>query len=249
MAIDIAGAFDRVSHVGLLNKAERVGIGGPLLSWLRDYLSNLCLKVVTGGHASKKYPITAGVPQGSVLGPTHFILFASDIDQCLSHGVKLSSFADDTTVYSLIRPNDNLQEKAASLETTLSNLAAWGQQWRIQFEPTKSQRLILCNARKRPDFPPATFAGEIIADSDHLKLLGVTFDSKLGFQRHIHAVAVKASQRLGFLRRAAWLLVHEGRVAVYKGFIWPILEYAPLQSVSKRFAILGIARGVWRLTV
>eukprot|EP00117_Sycon_ciliatum_P040211 scpid53825/ scgid29586/ Probable RNA-directed DNA polymerase from transposon X-element; Reverse transcriptase len=46
VAIDIAGAFYHVFHVGLLNKAERVGIGGPLLSWLRDYLSNSCLKVV-----------------------------------------------------------------------------------------------------------------------------------------------------------------------------------------------------------
>ena len=52
--------------------------------------------MVTRGHASKKYPITAGAPEGSVLGPALFILFAADIDQCLSHGVTLSSLADDS---------------------------------------------------------------------------------------------------------------------------------------------------------
>ena len=44
---NIAGAFEPVSHVGLLNKAERAGIGGPVYSWLRDYLSNRCQKVET----------------------------------------------------------------------------------------------------------------------------------------------------------------------------------------------------------
>ena len=44
-------------------------------------------------------PITAGVPQGSILGQTPFLLYVSDLDQCLSPETRLSLFADDTTLY------------------------------------------------------------------------------------------------------------------------------------------------------
>ena len=84
IAVDIAGVFDRVSHTGLLYKAERAGIRGTLLTWLQDYLHSRQLKVVVSGQASSAQPITAGVPQGSILGPTSFLIYVSDIDQCLT---------------------------------------------------------------------------------------------------------------------------------------------------------------------
>ena len=61
-----------------------------------------------------------------------------------------------------------------------------------------------------------------------MKLLGVTFDSKLSFRQHLHAVSTRACQRLGFLRKASHVLDHRGRLCAYKGFVRPVLEYAPL---------------------
>ena len=72
LAIDIAGAFDRVSHADLLHEVESMGIAGQLLTWLTDYLSGRRLQVVVGGQHSATFPIRAGVPQGSILGPTLF---------------------------------------------------------------------------------------------------------------------------------------------------------------------------------
>jgi hypothetical protein len=37
---DISKAFDRVWHIGLLKKLESIGIQSPLLSWIKNYLSN-----------------------------------------------------------------------------------------------------------------------------------------------------------------------------------------------------------------
>ena len=74
LAIDIAGAFDRVSHAGLIHKVASMGIAGQLLTWLSDYLSGRRLQVVVGGQHSATFPIRAGVPQGSILGPTLFLL-------------------------------------------------------------------------------------------------------------------------------------------------------------------------------
>ena len=76
--------------------------------------------------------------------------------------------------------------------------------------------------------PPVTFGGEALQETDTLKLLGVRLDPTLSYRAHTRSVALRASQRLGFLRKAASILDDHGRVTVYKGFVRPLLEYAPL---------------------
>lgn len=232
LAVDIAGAFDRVSHTGILHKAQQAGVEGALLRWLTDYLQNRSLKVVVGGQTSQPYAISAGVPQGSLLGPTMFLLYVSDIDSCLTRGTKLSSFADDTTLYSLVRAVPGIPGACASLQTALSNLYNWGRRWRVRFEPGKSQRLLLSHHRTAVATPAVLFGDTPVPEVDLLKLLGVTFDSTLSFRPHLHNVAVRGNQRLSFLRRASRVLDHEGRLSVYKGFVRPVLEYAPLVWLS-----------------
>ena len=63
LAADIAGAFDKVSHKGVLYKASSYGISGQLFSRLQNYLSDRRIKAVISGYESPLYPITAGVPQ------------------------------------------------------------------------------------------------------------------------------------------------------------------------------------------
>merc|ERR1711965_322758 len=65
LAADIAGAFDKVSHLGVLHKAEACGLSGPLLAWLRSYLSDRTLRAILNGFASDAFGVAAGVPQGS----------------------------------------------------------------------------------------------------------------------------------------------------------------------------------------
>ena len=75
--------------------------------------------------------------------------------------------------------------------------------------------------------PDLTFDGTILQHSDSIKLLGVTFDTHLSYRNHLRAVALRANQRIGFFRKASRVLNRQGRIATYKGFIRPLLEYAP----------------------
>jgi len=68
-------SFDRIDHSILLAKLKYYGIRGKTLSWFTDYLKNRKLFVVFADIQSEKKLITHGVPQGSILGPTLFILW------------------------------------------------------------------------------------------------------------------------------------------------------------------------------
>ena len=75
VALDISKAFDRVWHGGLLHKLKFYGISGQVFGLLSSFLSNRQLRVVLDGKPSQEYPVNAGVPQGSILGPTPFLLY------------------------------------------------------------------------------------------------------------------------------------------------------------------------------
>ena len=74
VALDISKAFDRVWHAGLLHKLKSYGISGQIFGLISSFLSNRQLQVVLNGKSSQEYPVNAGVLQGSILGPTLFLV-------------------------------------------------------------------------------------------------------------------------------------------------------------------------------
>ena len=75
VALDISKAFDRVWHKALLSKLPSYGFYPALCSFLSSFLSGRSIAAVVDGHCSTPKPINSGVPQGSVLSPTLFLLF------------------------------------------------------------------------------------------------------------------------------------------------------------------------------
>ena len=72
MTLDIFKAFGKVCQAGLLHKLQSYGISGQIFDLISPFLSNRWLRVVLNGTFSQEHPVNAGVPQGSILGPTFF---------------------------------------------------------------------------------------------------------------------------------------------------------------------------------
>ena len=98
VALDISKAFDRVWHAGLLHKLKSYGISGKIFGLISSFLISRRLRVVLDGKSSQEYPVNAGVPQGSILGPTLFLLYINDLPNDVICNIDI--YADDTTLYS-----------------------------------------------------------------------------------------------------------------------------------------------------
>ena len=98
VALDISKAFDRVWHAGLLHKLKSYGNSGEIFGLISSFISNRRLRVVLDEKSSQENPVNAGVPQGSILGPTLFLLYINDLPDDVICNIAI--YADDTTLYS-----------------------------------------------------------------------------------------------------------------------------------------------------
>ena len=96
--IDLKKAFDTVDHSILVTKHDHYGIRGVAKQWLSSYLENRKQYVCFNGTDSGFLPITCGVPQDSILGPTLFLLY---VNALCNVSTRLTSilFADDTSCF------------------------------------------------------------------------------------------------------------------------------------------------------
>ena len=93
-------------------------------------------------------------------------------------------------------------------------------------------RMTITRHRHQWPIPAASFGGLNIDETATIKLLGVVFDKSMSFRNHLRSVAMRAAQRLGFLRKACRVLDNSGRLTAYtKGSSDPSWSTAPLHGV------------------
>ena len=216
--LDFAKAFDKVPHKRLLLKLEAHGISGNVLGWIQSWLAGRTQRVVLNGQASEWMPVSSGVPQGSVLGPTCFVVFINDIDEVvdLVSGF-ISKFADDTKYGRVIRS----EEDRVEMQRDIDRLLAWADKWQMEFNSKKCKVMHL--GRSNPSYtycmggyaPGGTILEEVTQEKD----LGVIVSNNLKPSLQCAKAVKKANSVLGQMRRSFYYRDKSVWVKMYKTFV------------------------------
>ena len=205
-------------HRKLLRKLDNYGIRGNTWKWVSAFLSNRTQQVVLDGEVSSQIPVVSGVPQGSVLGPSLFLIFINDLPASVTSKTRL--FADDCILYRHITE----QNDCIILQSDLNNLATWENTWGMQFHPQKCNSLIISKSRTlfKHNY---TLKGHILESVETAKYLGITLSTNMSWEPHINNITAKANKILGFLKRNLQVKQEDTKSLAYKALVRSSLEY------------------------
>ena len=103
-------------------------------------------------------------------------------------------------------------------------VSEWCDLWGVKLNTSKTKTMIVSRSRTmHPKSPALAIGGTLLKESNDLVILGVTFDSKMTFEKHLRSVSRAASQRLGILKKS-WQVLHD-RLLLGRGLDLPILKH------------------------
>ena len=210
----------RVWHKGLLFKVKAYGINGALLNWISDYWNNRKQKVVIKSCHSNTKLITAGVPQGSVLGPLYFLIYVNDISDRLLSLTRL--FADDS---SLFYSASSIQDIEGIINYDLRIIGNWAAQWLIKFNPLKTVAELF-TLKHVYSFPHLVFENTQIKFVENHKHLVLTLSNTGKWNCHIDNIAKASSKILGIMSQLKYTLSRAALNQIYFSYVLPVLEYS-----------------------
>ena len=166
------------------------------------------------------YFVSAGVPQGSVLGPLLFLVYINDITSVVQHS-KVRLYADDTCLYNIVK---DPAVTADEINEDLKNISEWAKKWLIDFNALKTKSLIISN-KKTTHHPNVLFNDIVIEEVTSHKHLGMTISSTLKWKTHFDGIISKSRKRLQTLKYIKYKVSRKTLEILYNMFVLPILDY------------------------
>ena len=231
--LDVSQPFDRVWHQALIYKMAQT-LPENYCRLLTSYLPLRTFGVAHEDSLSSFYPITAGVPQGSVLGPLLYLLYTADIPT--TENTVLDMFADDT----VIMATDTVQEKATGkLQIALNNINQWTRDWKIKLNGAKSTHVVY-TLRHKNRHQQLFINNIIIPQAESAKYLGLHLDGRLNWKNYVRQKAMQTRQKVHDMY---WLIGRKSKLSLKsKKLIYQSIK----NPMDVRYTALGMHQRIKR---
>ncbi|XP_065681547.1 uncharacterized protein LOC136095197 [Hydra vulgaris] len=222
--LDFAKAFDKVSHRRLIHKLKAYGINGNVGKWIESFLTSRKQRTVLGNHSSDWTDVLSGVLQGSVLGPTLFIIYINDLTDNLKLVHKI--YADDTKLLQEIRPEFH-DADCLILQNDLNIISEWSKEWLMELNVAKCKVMHFGHGNINHDYVMNDGnTSLIIAATDIERDLGIFLSNDLKWNQHIQVATRRANMILGLLKKTFRSRDIRLWGKLYTTYVRPHLEFA-----------------------
>ena len=196
--LDLSAAFDLVDSKILVEKLKIYGLDEEFTDWVTSYLTDRRQAVWIDHVLSGWLDVTVGVPQGSILGPLMFIIFANDLPHSLT--CQLDTYADDSTLTSTKQTVDELNDE---MNENCALVSEWMWQNQLCLNADKTHLMVTGTSQrmKRMNIPEGL---NIVMDGFNLSeseehseyLLGVHIQADLKWTKQVDELKSKLKTRL-----------------------------------------------------
>jgi len=214
--LDFAKAFDKVPYQRLFKKLAAHGIGGKILEWIQNWLTDRKQKVGIKKTYSDWQDVRSGVPQGSVLGPLLFLIYINDLDDGVIS--KLGKFADDTKIGRGV----NNENEIETLRNDLKKIFQWSIDWQMLFNIDKCTVMHMGKHNKESEYK---MGDSVLKKSQRERDLGVIIDNNGKCSEQCVSAVKRANAVLGMIKRNINFKSKNIMVKLYKSLVRPQLEY------------------------
>lgn len=231
VSLDFAKAFDTAWQAAILRKMTTLGFDRIITRMVADFLENRAFSVRIGDSLSDERAVTAGVPQGSILGPVLYNILLSDIP-LPPEGDLLLIYADDILVAANGARASGVNKR---LNSYLRTLNEYFEKWTIGLNASKSTGIIFRGSggsvfpNARGYIPKLTIGESAIEICETMKYLGIVFDERLSFIKHVDYVLCKVKRTFSAYHKVLGRrngLSTDVRLLVYRQVIRPMMAYA-----------------------
>uniref|UniRef100_A0A803SSM3 Reverse transcriptase domain-containing protein n=1 Tax=Anolis carolinensis TaxID=28377 RepID=A0A803SSM3_ANOCA len=234
--LDISAAFDTIDHGILLGRLSGMGLGGTVLQSFLDGRSQM---VKLGDTCSDPWPLSCGVPQGSILYPMLFNIYKKPLGEVIrGFGVRCHLYADDTQLYYSFPPKS--KEAPRILDQCLAAVFAWMRVNKLRLNPDKTEVLQVSRKSDRGIGWQPVLDGVTLPLKAQVRSLGVLLNSGLTLEAQVSAVAGRAFAQLKLVRQLRPYLEKSDLTMVVHALVTSRLDYCnalcvglPLKTVRK----------------
>ena len=235
---DLEKAYDTTWKYGILKDLYDMGIRGHLAQYITKFLENRIFKVKLGSSFSDWQTQEEGVPQGSILSVTLFIIKINNITSEVKDPQMCSLFVDD---FGLAVRGKILSIMERHLQKTIDRVMKWAMRngFKFSIDKTVCVRFHVANTQKwQPDYTPEFKLGsQTIKCEKEAKFLGLIFDRNLSFKSHITNLKRKCQKALNLLKVVShqhWGADKKTVLILYRALVRSKLDYGSVVYGSAR---------------